>query len=151
MVAPVGSVEPIGQRVPVGEDGVLERRSGLRRGDLEPARRGPGVVAQRMRDAALDEHVVVRPELLGRAGRFEDELAREHVERLLERVQVRLDAPSRLELRDHDLLVDGAAGAVDDRPAHVAAAVSRVAARASARLAQCPTKVHLGLLLPAWQ
>ena len=101
-----GNLEPRRQRVVLDEDGVLERRARLRRADLEPAHRRARVVAQRMGDAAIDEHVVVRAELLGRTGGLEDERALEHVERLLERVQVALDAAARLELGDHDLLVD---------------------------------------------
>jgi len=89
-----------------------------------------------VRDSALDEDVVVRRQLLDRAGRRELEAALEDVEGLLEGVQVQVDAAARAKLGDDDLLVDGAGAAVDQRPARVAFGVPGVAAGERRRLAE---------------
>ena len=120
VIAPVRSLEALREGVVGDEDRVLQRRAGLRRGHLEPAHGRIGVVAQRVGDAAVDEGVVVGPKALDRAGDLEHERAVDHVERLLERVQMPIDAAAGLQLGNHSLLVDRAAGPPEQHPARIA-------------------------------
>ena len=64
MPAPVRQLGLGPRRVGPDEDGVLERRTRLRRADLEPARGPSRAVDESVRDSDLDEAVVVGGQLL---------------------------------------------------------------------------------------
>ena len=95
-----------------------------------------------MRHAELDPEEVVRSELLTRPGDVDRERAREDVERLLERVQVPLDPPLRLELAVHDGVVDGAAVAVEERATGQPCGVACERSVVRRRLGELPDEVH---------
>ena len=81
-----------------------------------------------MDDPAVDEDVIVGDELLGSTAALEDDHAIEDVERLLERVQMRVDRTAGLEFGDDQLLMHRANRAVDEHPSQMSGAVPGVAA-----------------------
>ena len=95
-----------------------------------------------VRHAELDPEEVVRSELLTHPGDVDRERAREDVERLLERVQVPLDPPVRLELAVHDGVVDGTAVAVEERAAGQPCSVACVRSVVRRRLVEPPDDLH---------
>ena len=111
-------------------------------GALTSSHRAPERGRHGVRHAELDPEEVVRSELLTRPGDVDRERAREDVERLLERVQVPLDPPVRLELAVHDGVVDGAAVAVEERAAGQPCGVACERSVVRRRLAELPDDVH---------
>jgi hypothetical protein len=95
-----------------------------------------------VRAAELDPEEIVRSQLLARPRDVDRERAREHVERLLERVQVSLDPPLGVELAVHDGVVDGAAVAVEERPAGQPCRVACERSVVRGRLGEPANQVH---------
>ena len=117
----------------------LEVGLGLGSQHVRPPGLFPSGVAPAMRTADRDDAVVARCEPGRSLHRLDDHLARQDVERLLERMQVLVDRPPRIEIVDSEARVDRPrGGVVDCRPASVPGAATVEGARHDRRRLRCP-------------